>query len=126
MQNQKEILNIDLRSGRGRGTVRVITLKDHQFYVALMPSLNLTGYGDTEKEAIDMLFEDVVMDFFQNLFKLPEAEISVELGKYGFKKSGFFKKRFTGTAPFVATSEILSSYNLPPETKVREQYLQVA
>jgi len=125
-QSQQEVIKLNLRKGEGHGTIRVVEFKDHQFYVAYMPTLNLSGYGDTENEALDMLFKDVLMDFFEHLMKLSETEVTEELAKYGFMKSGYFKKRFTSVGPHVELSSILSKLNLPPDTKVREKYLQVA
>jgi hypothetical protein len=124
--NCKEEIKVDHKAGRARGLLRVVGFIDHQFHIAHIPSLNLTAYGDTEKEALEMLFQDIVHDFFDNLLKLPESEIISELAKYGFQKSGFFKKRFTGIGPYVESSKLLTNLNLPPETKIKEQYLQVA
>ncbi len=127
---KQETIKLDLKNGTAQGVIRVIEFKDHEFYIAFNPTLNISGYGESEKEALDMLFHDVLFDFFQNLLKLTEAEISCELSKYGYDRSRIFNskksKRYTGRGPVVSSAKILENLNLPPETPIKEKYLEVA
>lgn len=43
----------------------IVEFKDHHFYIAAIPSINLTGYGKNSKEAREMLFKIVLPDFIE-------------------------------------------------------------
>ena len=113
----QEKLSIDFRGKSATMLILVAEFVDNGHFVAFSPSLNLSAYGSSKQEAAKMLFEDVVTDYFDNLFKLNEAEISAELATHGWKRGKFIRKRFTNS-PHVDSKGILQNFNLPMETKV--------
>ena len=60
--------------------------KDTKQHIVYIPSLDISGYGDTEEKALDMAKFSIV-DFCQYLFTLPANEMQIELSKFGWKET---------------------------------------
>lgn len=97
---------------------------DHQYKIAYVPALHLSAYGDTEDEAMEML-NDVLDDYCDELFKLPESAISEELKKYGWRKNEVLNKQFVSDN-YVDKKGVLREFNLPVDTKITEKFLSTA
>lgn len=102
--------------------VLVAHFVDNGHFVAFAPSLELSAYGPSKEEAAKMLFEDVITDYFDNLFSLSESKITADLAKYGWKRSQIIRKRFTNT-PHVDSKVILKNFNLPMGTEISHQMM---
>jgi len=124
MTEIKEQLKINIKDKRAEGYLYVVNFKDHEHYIAYAESLNLSGYGPTRQEAIDMLFKHVLDDFFDGLFDLPEDEIFKVLADFGWKRSPFFKKDLSKAA-HVDTDGILKNFNLSEETEIEANLMAV-
>ena len=121
MSQKEEFLKVDYRSREVKMGIWVFGFKDNDSHIAFVPSLNLTAYGATEKEAFDMLFEDVIQDFMKNILDIQESDVTKELNKYGWQRSRYFKKKFYNT-PFIDKQGILKNFNLPDETPVKSMF----
>jgi hypothetical protein len=121
---KEQHIKLDYKHKSAKGYFWTVGFKDHQFHVAYIPSLDLSGYGETEKDALDMLYNQVMDDFFVTLFQLNESQISAELEKYGWKRSKLLRKKFMNT-PYVDKEGILKNFNLPAETPIKEQFVGV-
>ena len=69
--------------------------KDTKQHVVYMPSLNISGYGETNDKAEEMM-KFSLEDYFSYLLTLPMDKISTELAKYGWKK-GLFSNEYSRT-----------------------------
>ncbi|WP_020603255.1 hypothetical protein [Spirosoma spitsbergense] len=124
--NDEEFIKINF-SRKDRSThikVRVVTFRDGEFMIAYMPSLNLSGYGSTEREAVLMLTEVVAKDYLVSLLDLSEAQVMNELRQYGWKRRPYLDKQLLNTQ-FLSTEKLIEDFNLPAETKFNEQYVTV-
>jgi len=82
--------------------VYVASFIDNGQHIAYIPSLELSAYGESNEEAINMLFEDVVTDMVHNLFSLTPSEVTKEMKKYGWHKAaGIPNKKFYNDRPAV-------------------------
>ncbi|MBK7306852.1 MAG: hypothetical protein IPI88_07260 [Chitinophagaceae bacterium] len=59
-----------------------------------MPSLDITGYGETRERAIEML-KFSILDYFESLIKLPSKQIEAELHKFGWKQNKLRHKQYS-------------------------------
>ena len=122
--DNKEILKINFSSKHkhARAVLRVVNFKDGDFEIAYIPSLNLSGYGVTEDEAMRMLNEVVVKDYLFSLIALPEAKILAELREYGWQRRPYLPKQLQNTQ-FLSIEKIKENFNLPAETQFHEQFV---
>lgn len=83
--------------GKGKATLSVVALKfvdkDTKQKCVYLPSLDISGYGETDEKATEMA-KFCIIDFFQYLFTLPPDKLQIELAKFGWKRS-MFKKDFS-------------------------------
>ncbi len=104
--------------------LNVLFFRQGDFHIEYIPSLNLTAYGNTEKEAADMMSDVVVKDYFQNLLELPEHEAMNELRQYGWVRKPFLDRQLRNTK-FLDIETIKQDFDLPAETVIRQQYVSV-
>jgi len=117
-------IKVDKKKATIKATFKSFNIKDGKYFVAYIPSLDMTGYGDSENEAVDML-KDVMDDFFSDLIKLSLSDIDKELAKYGWNHSKIFKKQFSNRA-HVDKGGVLKGFEMPKDTPIEENILQVA
>lgn len=104
------------------GTLTLWTLKDGDYSVAIIPSLNLSGYGDNKESAIEMLNE-AVEDYLLTLIKVKPEAMEADLHKFGWVRNPRAKKNFT--APFIDKKGVLQNFSLPENTEVEETILSI-
>lgn len=121
-----EYIKINFAGKETSMRLHVASFIDHGQHVAYMPSLKLSGYGATNDEAVQMLFEDVLDDMFHNLFALSQSEISKELAKYGWHKSSIPNKKYYNDLPYIDPSGILKNFNLPTDTSIEVKMMELA
>lgn len=119
----RQLLKINIPGRHIAGTLNVDTFKDGDFYISYVDAFNLTGYGDTQEEANELLNE-VLKDFCEGLFTLTEAQVVKALSGFGWKRSAIFKKEFAKDV-HVDKEGILRNFNLPAETKVESHLVTV-
>ena len=120
-----DYIRIHKSKGHANGRLRVVSFKDGDWYVSYSPGLDMSGYGKTEKTALENFFQVVLADYVKQLLQLSDTQIDAELGKYNFKRNRLQRKRFKSNAPFVDKQGILRNLNLPAETKITEHYVEV-
>lgn len=125
MDSEQDSLQISFSSKKVKGSFRVYYFMDHDHFIAYMPSLQLTGYGDNRKEAVDMLFDVVLDDFRENMLELPIEKANTLLISLGWKRNKLFHKKFSTTS-FVDKEGVLRNFNLPLETKIESEVLTAA
>ncbi|MEM0542070.1 hypothetical protein WFZ85_05550 [Flavobacterium sp. j3] len=84
---------------RIKGTVliveaTVISGKDGDHFVSILPSLMISGYGSTEQEAMDSLDENIET-FCEDFMKLNHEQRKSELTKLGFSQVPYHTKNFS-------------------------------
>lgn len=83
--------------------------KDTNQFVFYSPSLELSGYGETEDLALEMI-KFQISELFDYWGQLPVKEREIELQKLGWKKSWFRNKDFSKA--FVDGDGILQNFNV--------------
>lgn len=96
--------------------------EDH--YVMTVPSLGISGYGDNEEEAKEML-KEVMDDFAHGLLSLPQKKAIQELMNRGWHRNQLVKNRFINTSKFRGKEAIRDFYNLAPGTTIQEVALSI-
>ncbi|MEI8075242.1 MAG: hypothetical protein WCH78_10875 [Bacteroidota bacterium] len=82
--------------------------KDTQQFVFFSPSLDVTGYGDTEEKALEMV-KFSIAELFEHLFVLSSKKRELELQKLGWKPAQFKNKQFSKA--FVDGDGVLQNLN---------------
>lgn len=94
MRNRKEELKIAYSNNIIKAKLNGIGFLDDGFFVIYIPSLGLSGYGDNEEEAKEMI--KVVFDeLSQSLLSLSKAQMLSELKEMGWQQEKYRKKRLT-------------------------------
>lgn len=123
---QVEDLNEQIRVNFSRrsisGVVKAFSINQGESIVFYIPSLQITGYGATIKEAKEMT-SFVLNDYFENLFQQPKQAIKAELKELGFTQRSFFTKRFERST--IDMAGILRDFELDFDTLVEESILQL-
>ena len=123
--NEPDALQISFGIKKVKGHFLVYYFMDHHHHIAYMPSLQLTGYGDSRKEAVDMLFDTVLDDFCENLLELSSDKAGELLVTLGWKRHKIFHKKFSTTV-YIDKEGVLRNFNLPLETRIESQVLTAA
>ena len=95
--------------------INVLSGQQDEFFVCLSPSLNVSGYGSTKKEA-QISFEENIKIFILDFLKLPVASRTKELRKMGWKQQKIFKKQFSKA--FVDQDGVLQNLKNPHITSL--------
>ncbi len=74
--------------------VTVVSGKEGEHFISIIPSLMISGYGSTEQEAIDSLDENVET-FCEDFMKLNAEQKKSELVKLGFLQVPYHRKNFS-------------------------------
>lgn len=101
----------------------ILHMTDHGHQIAYMPALDMSGYGETQGEAMEMLAESV-HDYFEQVIKLRPEEQSIELAKYGWSQDKHRKKHFLSDVT-VDKAGVLKNFELPEDTPVNELRIAV-
>jgi len=121
--NGKELLKIDFRNGRVKGTVEMLEFKEGDSFIVYSPSLQLSSYGPSKQESHEMM-KEVLNDYCTNLIDAGPEQAFFELKKLGWKQHKFFKKRFLDP-PYVDINGILREFNLSEATEVKREVVSI-
>ncbi len=107
---EKDSLKVNLGAGSIAFTGRMLKFrdKDTRQIVFYLPSLDLTGYGNTDAKAIELL-NFSVNEYFMHLSKLTYNQIKDELTLLGWKISKTSIKQFSKV--FVDPDGQLQNFN---------------
>ena len=89
-------INISKRHGHIKAAVNIYSFvdKDTKQHVLYTPALEMSGYGETQEKAKEMI-EFVIKDWMKYVKDLPVEKIQKELLDLGWKKSGYFNKQYS-------------------------------
>jgi hypothetical protein len=96
--------------------------KDTNQFLSFCPSLELTGYGETEHKALEML-KFSISDYFDYLIELSPKEIEKELRLHGFTHDKIKNKEYSKV--FVEINGDLKNFNAVDD-KVERLTLEAA
>lgn len=77
-----------------KGEVSMFSFSQNEFIIIYLPSLGISGYGETVDEAKESL-EHTLTSFIENMHGLSMSKIEKEFLNLGWKKNHFFNKRFS-------------------------------
>ena len=86
--------SIRIKGNNIKINVLISSGKDGDYFVTVSPSLLVSGYGETEKEAMES-FEENIRTFCDDLIKLSPEQKAIELRKLGFTKEQYHNKNFS-------------------------------
>lgn len=91
-----ESLHINKNKGNVRGALTALkfTDKDTKQIVFYIPSIEISGYGEDDEQALEML-KFSMHEFYKHLIAKSGNEIQAELFKLGWKKDAFRSKNFS-------------------------------
>lgn len=92
-----------------------------EFWVSIIPSLTVSGYGKTEKESIKDLNYNATL-FCDDLFAVTEAQRRAELNKLGWVLNKMFKKKYSKS--YIDENGVLQNFDFPE--KVKKTILETA
>lgn len=122
MPIEEEFLKIDKSKERVTAHLRIFDVLDDEHVVSFIPSLNLSGYGNSIQESRDMI-QYVLDDYFEALLKLKKSTIARELSNFGWSQH-YFSKQFKNKS-FVDKDGILKNFELPEDTQIQESMLRL-
>lgn len=105
---------IKLRKSGLKAVLNSYTGQQGEFMVTIIPSLNVTGYGRTEREAIESIRENLDT-LFHDLFDVSEVERHKYLTGLGWIRNEFFKHQMSST--FVDENGVLQNFDFPDQVK---------
>ena len=104
-----------------KGTFRCFSGKSGEYWISLIPSLKVSGYGNSEEDSLEDLRYNLNI-FCDDLFGLDRIKRQLELQKLGWSQSAIFKKKFS--AAFVDKEGVLRNFDHPEQ--VKDSILQTA
>lgn len=110
----QETLNIDIHNKSFKAKLIGINFKEGESYIVYIPSLELSGYGDSFKEA-HALLKSTLDSFSKDLLALSDIQINKELTRLGWEKNKFFKKRLSHLSE-TTFDDVKKMFNLPEDT----------
>lgn len=99
----------------------VLQGKQGEYVVLYCPAVKLSGYGGSEKEAMDLLKENLIV-FSEDVLSMNHTERDRYLASLGFKKERFHNKNFSKA--YVDEDGVLKNFD--KGTVVRRRLLQTA
>ncbi|WP_336126909.1 hypothetical protein [Mesoflavibacter sp. CH_XMU1422-2] len=115
---KKETINIDHRKKVFKAQLNGIGFKEGDYHIIYLPSLQISAYGDSIREANDMM-KISLNEFSENLLKLNENQINLILKDLGWSKAKFFNKRLVHLSE-TTFDDIKKEFNLPEDTQVEK------
>ncbi len=93
---QKEVIHIKKTGGKVDACLRVYKYidKDTKHFVAYIPSLEISGYGYTKENALEMM-ESSLEEYFDFLLSLTGKKLEIELSKFGWKHDKLKNKDYS-------------------------------
>lgn len=119
----KEYIKINLKRQHIAAKLRTFSFQEGNTHIVYLPSVEISGYGDTIEEAHD-LAKITLNDFSQNLFKLPESKIYAVLRELGWERDRFFQKKMNNLSN-ITYEDIKKEFNIPDNTPIRETSISV-
>ncbi len=121
MNDGSQIESLTIKKGHITAEIRVFSGLAGEFYISYSPSLNVTGYGESPKEALDDFKYN--MDVFAiDLVNMKKHEITKELKSLGWEPRYMFDRQFSKS--FIDQDGVLKNFDKP--TEVLQQVLQLA
>jgi predicted RNase H-like HicB family nuclease len=96
------------------GTLRIFTGQQGDYCVSIIPTLNVSGYGENERDAFEALKENLDT-FFEDLFQLSEPERNIAMESIGWEMENAFPQKFSN--PFVEEQQVLQNFDHPDQVK---------
>lgn len=118
----KNTLHIGKNGGQAGICVYNFVDKDTKQFVAYAPALDISGYGDTEDKAVDMM-KFAIENYIDYLTDLSAKERDKELASLGWKKDRFKNKDFSRA--YIDINGELKNFNAE-EGSVKRQKLEFA
>ncbi len=94
LDNQPQEDSIRIKGDVLTVVATVISGKEGDHFVSIVPSLMISGYGATEQEAMDSLDENMET-FCEDFMKLNKDQRKSELTKLGFSQVPYHTKNFS-------------------------------
>lgn len=93
--NRQETLRVDIRHGKLNANLQAYRYidRDTKQVVYFIPSIEISGYGENDSKAEEMLRFSLA-DFAAHLLSQPREKIHTELASLGWKK-GIFNKEYS-------------------------------
>jgi hypothetical protein len=96
------------------GKLNVLSGEQGEFWLCIIPSLNVSGYGKNEEEATESLKENI-HTFCEDLFSISQVQRNLELKKLGWEPNKFFRKKYSKA--YVDENGVLQNFNNPAQVK---------
>ena len=94
LDGRPEVDTLRIKGGVLNVEATVISGKDGEHFVSIVPSLMISGYGSTEQESMDSLDENMET-FCEDFMKLSNEQRQSELIKLGFSQVPYHTKNFS-------------------------------
>ncbi len=93
-----QTIKINFDKGRVKGNLTRINFKDKDTnqFVEYCPAFDISGYGDTKAEAIEM-FKFSLAEYLEYLLGLPVKKVEQELKKFGWSKVPLHNKEYSNS-----------------------------
>lgn len=118
MSNKQEYLKLGNKAIKG--LVKSVSFQEGEFMIIYIPSLNLSSYGKTKEDAVDMMKSAVLPDFCHSLLNKPKALVFSELKKLGWNRNMIFEKDLSKNA-HIDKQGILREFDLSEDTEIKEE-----
>ncbi len=97
-----------------KANLKCYTGQQGEFWVSIIPSLTISGYGKTEREAVSDLYYNITI-FCNDFFSVTDEQRRGELNSLGWVLNKFFKKKYSKS--FIDENGILQNFDFPEKVK---------
>lgn len=116
--SKKEFLKINLKRRQIKAGLHAVGFMDGEYHIIYIPSLNISAYGDTIKEAQEMMDESLKI-FSEDILGCSAKEVDHILSDLGWQKEKFFPKRRINLSE-TTFEDIKKQFGLPETTEAKE------
>jgi hypothetical protein len=106
--------SLHVAGNSANGKFLSLTGQSGNHWASVIPSLKVSGYGNSAEEAQKDLKYNLDI-FFEDFFALNKDEREVALRELGWQREKIFKKRYTG--PFINQEGALQNFNIPEDVQ---------
>lgn len=96
------------------GMLKIFTGQQSNYWVSIIPALNVSGYGKNEADAFQALKENLDT-FFEDLFRLSDIDRDNVMVNIGWEIETAFPNKFSN--PAVNEQQVLQSFDHPELVK---------
>ena len=117
-----EILKINKKKQTIFFKLQIHSFKEGAFEIVYIPSLEISGYGETKAEAMELMKTSLFI-FGENILKSVNHKITEDLKELGWEQHSYFKKQLNNISN-TTFDDIKRQFNIPDNVNIQKTPFQ--